>query len=1620
MPSDRSARQNAGDTVQCSRINLSEASKLPSQDAGSPAWPFRSRKQQLDGLLFSPRELCTSPDEFTDVVQASYPTEAKRGRLSQLDLQSDAADQLPAVLTKPGYATVSHVNLPQSVPTKTSPGDVSYCRDAHSEHLKLLDLSNVQRCGQEPAIHSSKHASRSARLPLVPNTTSIPDWHTVSKSATTSRTDTRLSKAALASTAAAATDLQSSQHAEQASLVLPIFKMPTAFGGPSPLQASRLEGQPKAWQVYSTAGTAREPASPTSNSLAAKAWQQALAGSSAHEQWVMRRHLTHARMSEAGSEDGWGEISIRLPKQATENSNAEQLLQQLPDGLNGAAELVKLTKDDQGNAQLSILMGGKPSGRSQTLLLASWLRDQIAECSSPVQMSGEMQSKPRLLDQTLEPVTTLPGVSITQTQSLGAAADAAADRGQMSQGKRRSADVTALPALATQPSLGLSARQVSPKQAALGPSPHSISGATPRSPVLNKPAWASSAGSPRRLGLASQSLALIPQPASLPDAPPHASIPNWQGLLAEEAGSLGLPFWADDIIRHHPGRAGSVLSLLGTAFGVLVHQVSMHCFERGAVMAGLWNLFTALMDAEVQSLEEHAQELLTGQVLSPGGSLTSKQLQRMVTALDLASDKGAEISALEAHLLHAKSKALLYETVSHELEEEALRREREAEQHLKGLQAAAAAKEGKQVDELKAKEQQISDLQAELLEQSNLISKLASKLEIVTTDVHGLGRFVTQQLVPASPEVEHKTQDGSRYICVGLDALSAADELVEGVSLDLQQVIGKMRQATHTKYAPSVDFGANKVAVLHTLIQPESMKEAEVAAPNVMQVVQNYTAAAAAAKLQPAWMPKQLSADQAAQTVTIVIKVDEPIYLTLQAGEADGYEQEIADLRAELVKVERHMEDSYAQLADKGGALEAAQAMLAEAHDALTKERQMTASLKEKIRTNSGVPLLLATSGSNAVAAMIGGEGASVARTLSGAADKTKDGAVHDTKDGAVHDTKDGAVHDTKDGADPSADPAAASPNVGSSYNRTFRETQSTARLAGRGESLSRLKSMSNTSILQSNKSITTTLAQEMRSSSPLPVGKVKQLQEAMTAYPDIKPRSMEWCLKLVDALFKSKRVKDAECDRANVPRALFMDHVFAHLLMTYGAKNMVTEFAACLMVTARRLKAFDLRLEMFERFATSEWDLRILSGFLAADQLLGEPTRVVCCDYPAGHSPVRYGSPWVCIHKCIFVADMVLGKRSAATTRAFAAQLVARAEPAEEQEVQKYFVDPQSTSERESESEALAKSLMKSGMKKMSAIHFKQALCMELLRCESIVKDTLPSIIKEFDLDDSGGISQVELSDVLAMFEGPSRDPVMLKKECEKVWKEAQQLSMAEASQASVSGERHSGDALSSEVDIRAAAKACRNSEVPRRFIRLHYTPPLPTDESAEEEADMAKMMFMIVKRQWRQHQHCLTRLFAVCGHKENYLKDLATRFVEEGNHQRKVQLFFTITLTLLEHQLLNLKQKCSPAALAADPKMDVEAMFSRIVNAIKVLYGHNCLLQDDFTASEIRAASPSGGVVLGKARRLKQDQMSIYNAVQAKFEQYAAQLIGQKYVTGIQRWRKQAEMALSLKHKV
>lgn len=93
------------------------------------------------------------------------------------------------------------------------------------------------------------------------------------------------------------------------------------------------------------------------------------------------------------------------------------------------------------------------------------------------------------------------------------------------------------------------------------------------------------------------------------------------------------------------------------------------------------------------------------------------------------------------------------------------------------------------------------------------------------------------------------------------------------------------------------------------------------------------------------------------QTVAVTITVEEPVFLTLQAGKADEYEAEISDLRIELSDLRRQLEDSQAQLADNGGVLRTAQEQLAHTHDALSIERQMTMDLRREVTAISQAPL---------------------------------------------------------------------------------------------------------------------------------------------------------------------------------------------------------------------------------------------------------------------------------------------------------------------------------------------------------------------------------------------------------------------------------------------------------------------------------------------------------------------------------------------------------------------------------------------------------------------------------------------------------------------------------------
>ena len=102
----------------------------------------------------------------------------------------------------------------------------------------------------------------------------------------------------------------------------------------------------------------------------------------------------------------------------------------------------------------------------------------------------------------------------------------------------------------------------------------------------------------------------------------------------------------------------------------------------------------------------------------------------------------------------------------------------------------------------------------------------------------------------------------------------------------------------------------------------------------------------------------------APQTVTVTIKVEEPIFLTITAGNADECEAEISALRVQLSNLHRQLEYSHAQLADNGGVFRTAQEQLGDTHGALSIERQRTMDLMREMSSRSKSPL--AGTGSNA------------------------------------------------------------------------------------------------------------------------------------------------------------------------------------------------------------------------------------------------------------------------------------------------------------------------------------------------------------------------------------------------------------------------------------------------------------------------------------------------------------------------------------------------------------------------------------------------------------------------------------------------------------------------------
>ena len=252
-----------------------------------------------------------------------------------------------------------------------------------------------------------------------------------------------------------------------------------------------------------------------------------------------------------------------------------------------------LQLQDASAAQLTVVMGGNPSGRGQTLLLADWLHEQVSACTSPDSTEPGMQSSWEL-----DSSRTTSGAN--DQRSRAPYIDAAANAGNVA--KQQCGNLSSVShGLTVSTSAAIAKYGKDSVRDQRRQEQHKLV----QEPDLSPPHCTKTAAcSPRaRTGHARAGMPHLPSSAC------QQTLPSWQGLLPQECENLGLDSWAEDMIKGHPDQSKRALGMLGGGYGLLVHQVAMHCFERGALMAGIWNTYTALMDAELQSLEEHVKVL---------------------------------------------------------------------------------------------------------------------------------------------------------------------------------------------------------------------------------------------------------------------------------------------------------------------------------------------------------------------------------------------------------------------------------------------------------------------------------------------------------------------------------------------------------------------------------------------------------------------------------------------------------------------------------------------------------------------------------------------------------------------------------------------------------------------------------------------------------------------------------------------------------------------------------------------------------------------------------------------------------------------------------------------------
>ncbi|GAX72557.1 hypothetical protein CEUSTIGMA_g13.t1 [Chlamydomonas eustigma] len=528
----------------------------------------------------------------------------------------------------------------------------------------------------------------------------------------------------------------------------------------------------------------------------------------------------------------------------------------------------------------------------------------------------------------------------------------------------------------------------------------------------------------------------------------------------------------------------------------------------------------------------------------------------------------------------------------------------------------------------------------------------------------------------------------------------------------------------------------------------------------------------------------------------------------------------------------------------------------------------------------------------------------------------------------------------------------------------------------------------------------------------------LQRLQESLERFAGIKPRTLDWLLKLIEAVYKGKPASDDQRVKAGQEPLPLLEFVFQHLTSAYGTRDLVNQYMAQVIVTLEEYKSSEPRLMTFEKFLRDKWNKKILSIFLEGLLLLQQPARLPCCDYPPDYAPTRGGAPVVDIRKCLWVTDRVLMKRHAKTAYAFAASLALKGESVSDAELQKYFTAPGYYGP--DVVTMLNYERGRAEFRRLSGNAFLEALCEEYKRCENVYMDLLPQIFQRWDKNENGYLTRDEVELMLAHMAPKGTTPEELLAACNTFWDLMIQIDNEEldASGAPVVDLETDAEGVQQKMmGYRPFMEAALRSDFIRGYVRLYKTPPakLRVDNSAEDQARL--LLLLLVKRHWSFHGPVLLSYMDDLGAMQAALKTKVDTMEGEQDGSRMALTLHSVLRTLINRKIDTIITQLNPKALSSatiDP--DFEDCLDRLTSATKILYGSRAIIVEDV----LNPPSEDGFVESLSRKAMYQKNMAqvitLYNAMRGKMTEVAVGFMQKEkgIREGVKRWRMRAQARL------